>query len=556
MNTDTIKRYRLLKDIETIDLSAKAGDIGIFNFFNMFYADKDKVWFDNNRYFFYISQIEKNLGVWFEEVLPVSEPAKDKLEIYFSKHSDEGFYRLYYTGLHFDMIKARKAIKKVLNDTVVGDTSDGLFTKEQQEYVNSIADADLRSHLLHQVRLMDTMSADRDSFEKQLNEERIKHMAEVDAIEEKAFNAAKCGIVIKRTNLTGGFSCNDITPITTYQDYKNNPNYKDYLSSLNLNTNDTPKVGDVIGSATVTKVEKVNLEERDRLFHEMYSEQPTNDNAFVWTDELVKEFVITYNKIANLITGVDPIGQSIIEFKQMKPAPPPSELKEGKDWEIVSFKHGSSETYFNLNCNGNYQTEKFSKEEFAIDDLLHNKIGKTYLIHSVKRLSDNTVWEVKERFSNNAAGIYTEEEIKSFEIEGTLMKVRVAEGDDISYYELRNIDKLTAPIQPVVEDKPILITTEEGVKKYKDDNCWCWDSKSDDRPFQWYSLPEPLHQISADISGYKYFDSEQAAKLYMLENKPCLSINEIISIVGDSMTWYGKQSLLKAVKIKSTTYKS
>jgi hypothetical protein len=37
-----------------------------------------------------------------------------------------------------------------------------------------------------------------------------------------------------------------------------------------------------------------------------------------WTDERVKEFVIVYNKVDKLITGVDPIMQTIKEFKESR----------------------------------------------------------------------------------------------------------------------------------------------------------------------------------------------------------------------------------------------
>lgn len=51
--------------------------------------------------------------------------------------------------------------------TAIGE---GLFTQEQHDYVNSVGDADLRAHLLHQVRLRDNMERDRDAFEKQAAE--------------------------------------------------------------------------------------------------------------------------------------------------------------------------------------------------------------------------------------------------------------------------------------------------------------------------------------------------------------------------------------------------
>ena len=48
-------------------------------------------------------------------------------------------------------------------------TTEGLFTEKQINYVDSIKAKDLRSHLLHQVRLRDLMEQDRDAFEKESN---------------------------------------------------------------------------------------------------------------------------------------------------------------------------------------------------------------------------------------------------------------------------------------------------------------------------------------------------------------------------------------------------
>ncbi len=68
--TDTTKRYRLRKDIDSPELKAKAGDIGKLGTAN-------KVWFDNGRYFFYKDTVESTyLKEWFE-VLPVSEPVPE-----------------------------------------------------------------------------------------------------------------------------------------------------------------------------------------------------------------------------------------------------------------------------------------------------------------------------------------------------------------------------------------------------------------------------------------------------------------------------------------------
>jgi hypothetical protein len=50
------------------------------------------------------------------------------------------------------------------------------FTQEQIDYVSSIKNEDLRSNLLHQIRLRDSMESDRDNFEKINNNliEKIK----------------------------------------------------------------------------------------------------------------------------------------------------------------------------------------------------------------------------------------------------------------------------------------------------------------------------------------------------------------------------------------------
>lgn len=46
--------------------------------------------------------------------------------------------------------------------------AEGIFTKEQIDYVNGVKDEDLRSALLHQVRLRDNMESDRNAFEKKV----------------------------------------------------------------------------------------------------------------------------------------------------------------------------------------------------------------------------------------------------------------------------------------------------------------------------------------------------------------------------------------------------
>ena len=59
-------------------------------------------------------------------------------------------------------------------------TTEGLYTEEQIKYVDSVKDEDLRSHLLHQVRLRDSMEQDRDAFEKESsNKNSVEHAIKI-----------------------------------------------------------------------------------------------------------------------------------------------------------------------------------------------------------------------------------------------------------------------------------------------------------------------------------------------------------------------------------------
>lgn len=59
-------------------------------------------------------------------------------------------------------------LSKFIQPTIQGmekAVATGLFTKEQENYVASVRDEDLRAHLLHQVRVSDNMESDRNNFE-------------------------------------------------------------------------------------------------------------------------------------------------------------------------------------------------------------------------------------------------------------------------------------------------------------------------------------------------------------------------------------------------------
>ena len=72
---------------------------------------------------------------------------------------------------------------------------------------------------------------------------------------------------------------------------------------------------------------KLIVENNPEWFKLKKEEQPKEKDTFVWSDELVKEFVISFNKIDKLITGIDPIGKTISEWKQSKSTPKEDKIK-------------------------------------------------------------------------------------------------------------------------------------------------------------------------------------------------------------------------------------
>lgn len=241
---------------------------------------------------------------------------------------------------------------------------------------------------------------------------------------------------------------------------------------------------------TQSEVDAIRAEDLKfiQLLQNQLREQPTNDNAFVWTDELVKDFVIAYNKVDKLITGIDPIGQTIKEWKQSKQSAPvdtgkndlieisykrfsngemkpentfmliPSDIFEetkqaiqsvfdkhypkpldaitepsalpNKEWEIMSY---TSKTNFGFDA----LMTKLPDGKWALDFRLgfNEPISEKELppnkdIHSVRRLSDNTVFSVGDKIFDGWEGEHSHFSgtVTGFEIYLTGMLIKYGEG--------------------------------------------------------------------------------------------------------------------------------
>jgi len=205
---------------------------------------------------------------------------------------------------------------------------------------------------------------------------------------------------------------------------------------------------------------------------------------FIWTDELVKEFVIAYNSHDEMVTGCDPILKKVDEFKASKQKP--------KEWEIV--------TSFDLDGKGGIHP-------FIPKDEPCGCVEEGCKIHSVRRLGDGEVFTVGDLtnlgqitgFYNRWAGMEAH-----FGNEGALFS---------------SLKKSRTP----------LFTTEDGKHIYKGDTVYQLSVNED-----WKIRKLAATEYSAPVPDFfKYFSTEDAAKEYVRMNKPCFSYKEVDDAVSE-----------------------
>ena len=214
---------------------------------------------------------------------------------------------------------------------------------------------------------------------------------------------------------------------------------------------------------------------------------------FKWTDSLVKEFQIFYNKIPYAITGIDPIKKGIEMFK---------ESKDKKEYEVLSFKHkGLSYT--------KWHDEFYHRTYGKYYNTSLNHVPQNAEILSVKRLYDGEVFSVDEKVylkASDGKGVFY---IRKFSIKDG----QCFASSGINIMQLEKV-------------KEVLFTTEDGKEVYNEDNVFLLCTKT------WHKSPAisaPKDPFSDD-GRIKYFSTEKAREEYILMNKPILSLNDLIIV--------------------------
>lgn len=83
------------------------------------------------------------------------------------------------------------------------------------------------------------------------------------------------------------------------------------------------------------------------------------------------------------------------------------------------------------------------------------------------------------------------------------------------------------------QSKPIL-TTEDGVDKYEGGAMYWVGRKTLNMGHVGYIFNDSIKK--SHLYNYVYFSSEEAAKDFILMNKPCLSVNDVLSCTKDYYT--------------------
>lgn len=220
----------------------------------------------------------------------------------------------------------------------------------------------------------------------------------------------------------------------------------------------------------------------------------SNNNEFIWTDELVMEL---YKKIAAIppqyFTMNKPY-EMMAEFKQSHTPKPQAENKP--DWEVVEILNNTGSTAWTW-----------------VEDIKHfinnpkNAEWDGCRIGSVKRLSDGEVFSVGDEVVDNNCVKCDPSKISSFEIMGKQMAVNMTTESPIKHRWVWQIKKI--PIQPQK-----LFITEDGVALAGQQG---YVLSTDSWLLSPCNLPET--PFRGDHNQFKYFHSKEAAEKYIEDNK-------------------------------------
>lgn len=187
-----------------------------------------------------------------------------------------------------------------------------------------------------------------------------------------------------------------------------------------------------------------------------------------------------------------------------------------KDYEILSYIGNKSKNIFYLNPpNGKIKYNILNKE------LMNN--NKYYDIHSIKRLSDNEKFNIGDNLET-----------------GTIQSIHICNIYNTITFGVSKDDEDTW-LEDAKKVKEPLFTTEDGVEIFEGGKCFSVDLDT----FKLEIEYNPCK--NQDFDYWKYFSTKKAAEEYVILNKPCLNINDLLEIkrikgcLGDTLIHHAKE---------------
>lgn len=286
---------------------------------------------------------------------------------------------------------------------------------------------------------------------------------------------------------------------------------------------------------------KQDIENNSEYWEEIKEELPVG-TKIVDTDPETKGY--TYTKLEN---GKWKIGSQ--DYFTI----PESSIGKGKRFQIVEeFKQEYEILSFRTNrktgCIPEYTVLEKEKDEIfrnhkacsltisSSEEELEN--NSNYNIFSIKRLRDGEIFQIGDKIKGDKVST-----IKSFEISNlSKSKIIVHAESEITK------DYTNCCLSYINHVKPIF-TTEDGINIREGDDVWItWN----------YKFGEPIYPeifklnwklFNKQAYDNKYFSTKETAENYIILNKPCLSINEILSVGQRIIVDEGKLKQLVKIKI-------
>lgn len=245
--------------------------------------------------------------------------------------------------------------------------------------------------------------------------------------------------------------------------------------------------------------------------------------------KLIKEYPGS-PKLGTVVTLETAVNGQIIQGKwcyDIDNAPEFWEKVIEKEYEILSFKKRLTGDIYNLSSDGKYR--------FNSGYVYMSEWEVYFTIHSVKRIYDGEIFTVGDNISHSYKGVNNETITKEYKIE----KIYFIEKERLSFYVGGG---LSLGIKNVLKLKQPLFTTEDGVDIYEPSTRVFYVC----RDWRIYS-PTVISQAAKEN---KCYSTKEAAEEYLLMNKPCLSINDILTRYNYKWAEIGKLSLKELVKQK------